>query len=277
MGTVFMRHPRVAGSFYPKAADELQSALERCYADVADAPVPEGRMKAVGAIIPHAGYVYSGGVAAKVYARLEVPEAAVVLCPNHTGLGPRLSIWPGGLWMTPGGEVRIDEPLTKLLLDECPGLEPDTLAHESEHAIEVHLPFLRRERPAAKFAAIVVGTHDTGRLNRFAEGLARAIGRAGRPVLMIASSDMNHYEDQATTLVKDEAALERVLALDWSGLLDTCMRRDISMCGVAPTAAMLRAAKIRGATEALLVDHRTSGEAFGDYDRVVGYAGVIVR
>jgi AmmeMemoRadiSam system protein B len=277
LGTVYMRHPRVAGSFYPKAAHELAEVLDRCYADAAAAKAPARRESAIGAVVPHAGYVYSGAVAAKVYARLEIPQTVMILCPNHTGLGARLSVWPGGVWLTPAGQVEIDEPLVKLLLEECPSLEAETLAHQNEHAIEVHLPFLLRERPDVKFVAIVVGTQDRSRLSAFGEAVARAIARVGRPVLMLASSDMNHYEDQKTTVEKDEIALEKVGALDGMGLVETCKRKDISMCGVAPTAVMLRAAVLQGATEAILVDHKTSGDTSGDYERVVGYAGVIVR
>jgi AmmeMemoRadiSam system protein B len=147
----------------------------------------------------------------------------------------------------------------------------------SEHAIEVHLPFLVRERPDARFAAICVGTHDAKRLKALGEGIARAIAKSGRDVLVVASSDMNHYEDQEKTLAKDKAAIERILARDPFGLLETCDTRHISMCGVAPTTAMLHACAQRGAAEAVLVDHKTSGDVSGDFDRVVGYAGVIVR
>lgn len=271
------RLPRVAGSFYPKERAELARELERCYATAADAEIPLERRAALGAVIPHAGFVYSGGVAAKVYARLAVPASAIVLCPNHTGLGARLSAWPGGSWLVPTAELAIDEPLTRLLEEECPGLEPDTLAHQNEHAIEVQLPFLARDRADVKIAAIVVGSHDPEKLRALGEGIARAIARAGREVLVIASSDMNHYEDQETTLDKDRAALERLLARDPAGLLGICAARDISMCGLGPTVAMLHATAKRGAAQALLVDHRTSGDVSGDFDRVVGYAGVVVR
>jgi MEMO1 family protein len=277
MATTYMRHPRVAGSFYPKAPGELTKLLDQCYREAPKSEVPLQRTKAIGAVIPHAGYVYSGGVAAKVFARLEMPTSVIVLCPNHTGMGARLSLWPGGLWMSPVGDLKIDERLGSALLDECPGLEAETLAHMNEHAIEVMIPFLLREKPETRFAAVVVGTHDVQRIAAFGDGLAKAIKKVGYDVTIIASSDMNHYEDHDTTLAKDEIALERVRALDPVGLIGICEQRDISMCGVAPTAAMLRAALALGAQEAIMVDHKTSGDAFGDYARVVGYAGVIVR
>jgi len=279
--TAFMRFPQAAGTFYPKMPDELRVALDRCYLAAVDSPgakaLPEGRVAALGAVIPHAGYVYSGAVAARVYRRLKIPGAVLILSPNHTGVGPRLSIWPAGTWMTPIGNVRVHERLTDLLCEECPNLEQDTLAHRSEHGIEVHMPFLVRERPDVRIAAVVVGTQEPVRLDKLAQGIAKAIGRTGEDVLIIASSDMNHYEDQATTLAKDQLALDRLLRLDGFGLLDTCKTREVTMCGVGPTTAMLRACALRGAKEAILVDHRTSGDACGDFDRVVGYAGVIVR
>jgi AmmeMemoRadiSam system protein B len=277
MGTAYMRYPRVAGTFYPKQPAEMAALLDKCFAQADQALLPPGRAPALGAMIPHAGWVYSGGVAAKVYARLAIPETVVVLGPNHTGMGAALSLWPGGLWITPGGDVHVDEALTGAILEACPDVESETLAHANEHAIEVHVPFIHRERRDAKIVAIVVGTHDAARLNRLAEGLARAIKAAGRSILIVSSSDMNHYEDQATTLAKDKLALDRVVNLDATGLLEVCHNRDISMCGVAPTAVMLRACQVLGARTAQLVDHRTSGDAFGDYSRVVGYAGAIVR
>ncbi|HVY61315.1 MAG TPA: AmmeMemoRadiSam system protein B [Planctomycetota bacterium] len=276
-GTVYMRYPRVAGTFYPKDPREMRALLDRCYAEAPKARLPLERAKALGAVIPHAGWVYSGGVAAKVYARLVVPASVLILCPNHTGLGARLSAWPGGSWLIPDGEVKVDEELTNLLAEECPELEMDTLAHMAEHAVEVHLPFLVRERPDVRFAALVVGTHDARRLKALAEGISRALGKLGREVLIVASSDLNHYEDQQKTLAKDRAAIDRIVARDPFGLLETCDTRQISMCGVAPTTAMLHACAQRGAAEAVLVDHRTSGDVSGDFDRVVGYAGVIVR
>jgi AmmeMemoRadiSam system protein B len=270
-----IREPAVAGSFYPRARAELEGTLERLFGAASPPPVPE---RALGAVVPHAGYVYSGGVAARVYARISVPERIVILAPNHTGLGVPLSLYPpgpGAAWRTPLGLAPIDEPLSHALRARCE-LEPDLLAHAREHAGEVQVPFIQRVRPDARIAAIVIGTHDPRRLERLGRGIAAALDDAAPEALIVASSDMNHYEPHARTLEKDELAIERILALDPAGLLETCIAHDISMCGVAPTAAMLWAALARGATRASLVDHRTSGEAFGDYDRVVGYAGIVV-
>lgn len=266
------REPVVAGRFYPGSRTELARALDQLFEK---AGATRERKKVLGVVAPHAGYVYSGAVAARVYARIEVPEKVVLLAPNHTGLGARLSIWPAGRWRTPLGEVEIDEPLTAALEEKC-GLTPDTAAHAREHAAEVHVPFVQRERPGAKIAAVVLGTHDPRTLERVGKGLAAALAAVAPDALLVSSSDMNHYEPHERTLEKDQLAIDRILALDPEGLLEVCETHDISMCGLAPTAAMLWAAKARGATHAELIDHRTSGEVFGEYDRVVGYAAIAV-
>lgn len=271
------RRPAVAGSFYPKAEREARAQLDRCYEGAEGGLLPAGRGRAVAAVIPHAGWVYSGGVAAKVYARLALPETTIVLCPNHTGVGARLALWPDGAWLSPLGAIPVDDDLARLLLAECPDLEPDALAHRGEHAVEVHVPFLLRERPGARLVPIVVGTHDERLLASLGEGIARAVRACGKDVLIVSSSDLNHYEDHETTLVKDKLAIDKVLALDAPGLLEVCTREEISMCGLAPTYAAIEAAKRLGAKEALLVDHKTSGDVSGDFDRVVGYAGMLVR
>jgi AmmeMemoRadiSam system protein B len=277
MGTSWIRHPRVAGSFYPRSRDALRAELDRCYGQVDDALIPPGRRGAIGAVAPHAGYIYSGAVAAKVYARLRVPETVVVLSPNHTGEGPRMSIWPGGHWTSPVGDIAIDEPLVDAIVRSCPDLERETLAHQSEHGVEVHVPFILRERPDARLVAIVLGTRDAAHIRGLGRALAEALQETRRDALLLSSSDMNHFEDQATTIAKDRRALERVSARDPGGLLDRCEQEDISMCGVAPTAAILWAGESLGARTASLVDHRTSGDVSGEYDRVVGYAGVILE
>jgi hypothetical protein len=276
-GTDFMRHPRVAGSFYPRSKEALERELFRCYLGADEALVPPGRRRAIGAVAPHAGYVYSGPTAAKVYARMRVPETVVVLSPNHTGMGARLSVWPGGRWVVPGGEIAIDERLVEALLTHDRDLEAETLAHEAEHGVEVHVPFILRERPDAKLVAIVVGTHDWDRVERLGKALAACVKAHGRETLLLSSSDMNHFEDQETTLAKDARALARVTARDPAGLLEVCEGENITMCGVAPTAAVLVAAEALGARSATLVHHCTSGDVSGERDRVVGYAGVIVE
>ncbi len=270
---LLVRRPAVAGTFYPGSRGALVRALDDCYAKAGAAPA--ARERAIGIVAPHAGYVYSGRVAAKVYAQVEIPPRVVVLAPNHTGLGARLSLFPPGRWVTPLGEVPIDAALTEALRAHA-GLALDTAAHLREHAAEVQVPFLQRERPDVSIAVAALGTHDPATLERVGRGIAAALAEAAPDALVVASSDMNHYESHERTLEKDQWAIDRVLALDPAGLLEVCEARDVSMCGVAPTAAMLWAARERGATRAQLLDHRTSGEVFGDWDRVVGYAAIVV-
>ncbi|GIW72252.1 MAG: MEMO1 family protein [Planctomycetota bacterium] len=268
------RAPAVAGRFYPATAAALREELERLFAEAAGAP--PARRRAIAAVVPHAGYMYSGGVAARVFARLELPLRVVILAPNHTGLGPPLSAWPGGRWRTPLGAVEIDEELLAAVCAACPELVREREAHRYEHAAEVEVPFLQRLRPEVRIAPIVVGTQREAVLRALGEGLAEAVRALGGEVLLLASTDLNHYEDQAATLRKDELALEPLLALEPERLLEVCRRERISMCGLAPTAATLFAARALGARRAELIDHRTSGEVSGDYERVVGYAGVLI-
>lgn len=266
-----VRAARFAGSWYPGDARDLRATIERF------TPTVVAREKAIAVMCPHAGYRYSGAVAAETLARVEVPRTALVLCPNHRVPPPIVSVWPGGAWRTPLGEIPIDEPLVAALLKECKagGLVADTRAHDQEHAVELQLPILQHFRPDLRMVAIVVAQDDPERLKALGEGMARAID--GRDdVLIVASSDMNHYESREVAERKDTLALEKVLAMDPLALLDVCDREDITMCGVRPTAATLWAAKALGAKKCELVRHATSGDVSGDFDSVVGYAGVVV-
>jgi MEMO1 family protein len=277
--TSALRTPAVAGRFYPGRADELLHDV-REYTSPAKAWVENGRIAAIGCIAPHAGYIYSGGVAGAVYSRLEIPARCVILCPNHTGKGRPLAVMANTTWQTPLGEVEADGDLGARLLSRFPALQEDSAAHRGEHAIEVQLPFLQALRPELKIVPIAVGTSDFDVLRGLGEALADVIGalEEGRKdrVLIIASSDMNHYESDAVTRVKDQKAIERVLAMDARGLWEVVLNEDISMCGFGPTIVMLTAAKLLGATAATLVKYATSGEVSGDYESVVGYAGIIV-
>ena len=284
--TPAVRTPAVAGRFYPGRADELLRDV-RQYTSLGNLSPQEaldtaaaGRIAAIGCVAPHAGYIYSGSVAGAVYSRVKIPEHCVILCPNHTGRGRPLAIMANTTWQTPLGEVAADADLGSRLLRNFPGLQEDSAAHRGEHAIEVQLPFLQTQQPKLNIVPIAVGTSNFDVLRGLGEALAQVIG--GRQeedqekVLIIASSDMNHYEADAVTRVKDHKAIERVLALDARGLWEVVMNEDISMCGFGPTIVMLTAAKLLGATSARLVKYATSGDVSGDYERVVGYAGIIV-
>jgi AmmeMemoRadiSam system protein B len=275
--TSSVRIPAVAGRFYPGSADELRREVREYTAG----SVASGLISAIGCVAPHAGYIYSGSVAGAVYSRLEIPAHCVILCPNHTGKGRPLAVMAHTTWKTPLGEVAPDAEIGARLLGRFPGLEEDSAAHRGEHAIEVQLPFLQARQPELHIVPITVGTSNFDVLRGLGEALAGVIAEVEKDreekVLIVASSDMNHYESDAVTRVKDRKAIERVLAMDARGLWEVVMHEDITMCGFGPTVVMLTAAKLRGATSATLVKYATSGEVSGDYASVVGYAGIIVE
>src|SRR5467141_3915418 len=283
--TSAVRTPAVAGRFYPGRAEELLREV-REFTSTGKIPVETGRIAAIGCVAPHAGYIYSGSVAGAVYSRVKIPERCVILCPNHTGKGRPLAIMANTTWQTPLGEVAADAEMGARLLRRFPALQEDSAAHRAEHAIEVQLPFLQTQQPELNIVPIAIGTSNFDVLRGLGEALADVIAhRHGedqeeeRPekTLIIASSDMNHYESDAITRVKDHKAIERVLAMDARGLWEVVMNEDISMCGFGPTIVMLTAAKLLGATSATLVKYATSGDVSGDYESVVGYAGIIVE
>jgi MEMO1 family protein len=271
-----LRTPAVAGRFYPARADELLHDVREYFSQGSQAS-PPNRIAAIGCVAPHAGYIYSGSVAGAVYSGIDIPESCVILCPNHTGNGRALAIMANTTWQTPLGEVAADAELSARLLDRFPALQEDSTAHRNEHAIEVQLPFLQAIRSQLRIIPIAIGTRDFDVLRGLGGALADVIASREEKVLVIASSDMNHYESDAVTRVKDRKAIERVLALDERGLWDVVMSEAISMCGFGPTIVMLTATKLLGASKATLIKYATSGEISGDYDSVVGYAGIIVE
>jgi len=271
-----IRQPAVAGQFYPADPRALRREIEDFLrAEKVTGSRPE-KIHALGCVVPHAGYIYSGGVAGAVYERLDLPQRYIILCPNHTGRGEPLAIMSHGVWRTPLGDVTIDEELAADLKSRFSLLSEDSAAHRSEHALEVQIPFLQVLQPDFRFVPIVVGTSQFEVLSALGASLASAMRESREQVLVIASSDMNHYESDPVTRVKDRRAIETILALDPRELYDVVRQGNISMCGYGPTVAMLTAALKLGATKAELIRYATSGDAFGERDRVVGYAGIAV-
>ena len=270
MDTSLVRHPAVAGRFYPKEQRKLLADI-RSYVQPDAVPIA-----ALGCIVPHAGYMYSGHVAGAVYAHLEIPQRCIVLCPNHTGMGTPLSIMSVGAWETPLGEVPIDTELASALLERFPLLSEDSSAHLAEHAIEVQLPFLQTRQNNLRFVPIAIGTRQFEALEALGQAMGEVISQAEERILVLASSDMNHYESDPVTRAKDHKAIDRILALDPRGLHEVVTTEEISMCGFGPAVAMLTAAKHLGATRAELIKYATSGDISGDRQMVVGYAGVAV-
>ena len=266
-----IRKSAVSGRFYPANPDELRNVLDGFFGPI------QPRSKVIGVVVPHAGYIYSGHVAGAVYSRIELPLRNIVLCPNHTGLGTPLSIMKSGSWQTPLGQMQIDEELSSELMKADPRLEADTAAHQFEHAIEVQLPFMQQmARSSVRFVPITLGTSHLERLQTLGHSIAKVVQAVAPDALIIASSDMNHYESDAITRVKDHKAIDQILALNPEGLHEVVRRENISMCGYGPTVAMLTAAKTLEASKAELVKYATSGDVSLDFDHVVGYAGIMV-
>jgi AmmeMemoRadiSam system protein B len=272
MTATVIRHPAVAGRFYPLDPKVLRGQVR----DYLTQSRKEKPIRARGCIAPHAGYMYSGHVAGAVFAALEIPELCLVLCPNHTGVGRPLAIVSEGAWETPLGDVPIDGRLAAALMRRCPLLQEDSAAHRTEHAAEVELPFLQSLQPKLKFVPIALGTSQFEALEQLGNAIADVIAAQNGPVLIVASSDMNHYESDTITRVKDHSAIEPILRLDARALHEVVTQQHITMCGFGPAVAMLTATKKLGATCAELVKYATSGDISGDRDLVVGYAGIIV-
>ena len=273
MQTPAVRRPAVAGRFYPAKPDVLARQLDQYLSSDPGADKAEA---ALGCMVPHAGYMYSGQVAGAVFERLPARATYIILCPNHTGRGAPLSIMSQGEWLTPLGAVQIDGGLAQCLVRACHLLTEDSKAHEDEHAIEVELPFLQRRVGEFTFVPIAIGVSRYAALEALGHGMAQALKSAASPVLIVASSDMNHYEPDDVTRVKDRKAIDRILALDPMGLYEVIRQEDISMCGYGPAVAMLTATKDLGATRAELVRYATSADASGDRSAVVGYAGMVI-
>jgi MEMO1 family protein len=280
MGDVAMREPAVAGRFYPGTKEEIDGALQRLFSGT-----PPPARSALGVVLPHAGWMYSGTLAARTLAMVEVPKRVVVFCPNHTGRGERVAVSMAPSWRTPVADVPVDRGMGAVLLDELAadpvrGAAADESAHAREHAIEVLVPLLLARQPELHLVPIVLASLTPGECRKVAGALVRAWTRLGlvpgTDVLVVASSDMNHFEDEVETRRRDKLALEALATGDGDRLLDVVDGHDISMCGARPVATLLACAEQLGATRPHLVGYTTSAAVTGDHDRVVGYAGAIV-
>lgn len=267
-----IRLPAVAGRFYSSDPKELARQI----AKYMPADSPE-KIAARGCVVPHAGYIYSGHVAGAVFSRLKIPARIILLGPRHQPRGEAQAILRAGSWQTPLGDARIDAELAAELMRACPRLREDAVAHEREHSLEVQIPFLQELRPDFQFVPIVLGTDRYGVLEELGHAVAQVVAAQAEPVLVIASTDMNHYEDDAITRVKDDMAIARMVTLDARGLYDTVRKEGITMCGYAATTALLVAMRDLGAREAELVRYATSGDITGEREEVVGYAGLVIR
>jgi MEMO1 family protein len=267
-----LRFPAVAGKFYPAEAAELSSLVAEC-ARPDEARPPENYR---ACLVPHAGYLYSGRVAGAVFRRIQFPERILLLGVRHFPYGEECAVLREGAWRTPLGDAPVDSLLAEEVLAACPPLREDAVAHESEHSLEVQLPFLQVLAPGFRFVPIALGTLDYQALLSVGRGLGKVM--AARPdVFLLTTSDFNHYESDAVTRKKDQLAIERILALDPRGLFDVCRQHHVSMCGLGPTVSLLTALEALGASRPELVRHATSADVSGDKSSVVGYGGFLFR
>ena len=265
-----LRLPAVSGAFYPAEPHAL-AALIRKYLPPDD-KTEKSTVRAC--LVPHAGYVYSGAVAGAVFARINFPQRIIVLGVRHFPYGEEAAILSRGAWRTPLGDAPIDSELAAKVSRYCPLLCEDALAHESEHSLEVQLPFLHVLNPGFSFVPIALGTLDLEALVSVGNALGKILAEEN-DLLLLTTTDLNHYEDQSTTLRKDSSAIEKIQAFDPEGLFETCHKEKISMCGLGPTVALLIALRHIGAKKAELVRHTTSAAYSGDTRKVVGYAGFL--
>jgi len=266
-----IRKPAVEGAFYPSDTKKLNEAVK--------AFINKGsnrNRKATGVVSPHAGYVYSGKTAGMVFSEVSVPDRVILIGPNHTGLGVPVSVMTEGEWEIGGKKVPVDNETAQQILKFCRFAQSDFEAHLSEHSLEVQLPFLLFKNPDLKFVPVVLATFNEQALEELGEAVAHTIEDAVGDVLIVASSDMSHYVTEETARKKDQLAIEQILKLDWKGLIEVVEREDISMCGAAPVAVMLKAAQVLLAEKAQVINYTTSAEASGDTSQVVGYAGIKV-
>jgi AmmeMemoRadiSam system protein B/AmmeMemoRadiSam system protein A len=265
-----IRQPYAAGSFYPGTPAELKETVAALVDEKA------ARTDAVGLLVPHAGYVYSGAVAGAAISRVRLTDTVIIIGPSHSGRGKPFSVMPEGTWATPLGDVEVDAALAAELISRSDYLEADTAAHQQEHAVEIQLPFLQYLRPDVKIVPVILALAPAAVYREIGKDIARTLRETGREALLLASGDMTHYEPDATAREKDFKAVEAIVALDDAELDRRYHDLHISMCAYGPALVLISVAKEMGAAAGEPVKYATSGDATGDRDAVVGYAGVII-
>lgn len=276
-----VRLPSAAGLFYAGTPDELRAQIEECFVHRLGPGLPSAEATAknplLGLVCPHAGYVYSGPVAAHGFSRLagHTPDVVVILGPNHHGLGASVAVSAVRAWRTPFGDVPVDDEVSRLVLSLFAEARPDNLAHSVEHSIEVQLPFLQYLY-GSEFSLVAIAMADQSWATSHALGDAIGTALESKTGLIIASSDLSHYETHRRAVEMDSLALEAVLALDPARAYRIVRQRAFSVCGLGPISAALCACQKAAATRAELLCYATSGDTSGDYSRVVGYASVAI-
>lgn len=276
-----IRRPTQAGAFYEGDAEALKTQIENCFLqEFGPKKRPKvnknGPREVIGLVCPHAGYMFSGAVAANAYYELAQdgkPDTAVLLGPNHTGYGSALAVMNEGVWRTPLGDVEIDGETANQIVQETRLVDVDDVAHRFEHSIEVQLPFLQYLYGSEfKFVPVCFQMQDLSSAVEVGKALVEVL--ASKNAVVIASSDMTHYEPQGNAAAKDMAALKAVEAMDEKQFYSIIETQNVTACGYGPIAAVITAAKGLGAKEAKLLCYKSSGDVTGDYSSVVGYAAL---
>ena len=264
-----IRLPTVAGRFYPESVPELEAMIKSMVDETA---VKED---VLGMVVPHAGYPYSGPVVGACLSRINFKDTFIIMGPNHTGRGKPFSIMSSGKWRTPLGNVEIDVELAKKLVSTSKYLREDEEAQRLEHSIEVQLPFLQYFKKDFKFVPIVMTLSNIEAHRQIGKEIARVIKDTKRAAIVMVSSDMTHYESHESAKHKDEQAIRAMLDLNEYELANRIERLNITMCGIAPALSLIAAMKEMDGTRTELVKYQTSGDTTGDFDSVVGYAGIL--
>ncbi len=261
------RKEAVAGHFYPDNPGTLADFIDKHRSR-------DGTIKAKAAVVPHAGYLFSGALAVKTLSKAEIPDTVLIIGPNHTGFGEDISLFDKGVWRTPLGDVTVEEKISSKLAGTG-FFKPDYLAHAREYSIEVLLPILRHLNPAMKIVPVAVAGMGYPAMEKVAAALAEAV--KGEDLLIVVSADLNHHDDAVTGAVKDKKAINCMLELDGKSLYDTVINERITTCGLYSAVIGLSAAKALGAQKGLLIDYTHSGMVTKDHSDVVGYAGIVIK
>ena len=271
-----IRQPAMAGRFYSSNAHSLTEEVNLHITQSSESK-PAEKVRAIGVVSPHAGFMYSGDVAGAVYSRIEIPDTIILMGPNHKGLGERVSVMTEGTWNMPQGNIKVDSQLADAIYRTSLIAKQDSQAHQKEHSLETQLPFLQFYRNEFQIVPICMMRLRLDECEEISQAIVKAVGQLGRHVLIVASSDMTHYETHESASKKDKNVINQILKLDAMELYNTVHKNNISMCGINPTTVMLMCTNKMGAKEALLAKYMTSGEVSGDMNHVVGYAGLIVK
>lgn len=263
-----LREPYVAGMFYEKDAPALKKHISQYIKKV------DNKYKAKGIIVPHAGYIYSGRVAGEVFSTIEIPDIIIILGPNHSGLGKPISVMTAGIWRTPLGDCKINEPLANEIIKKCKYAEKDSFAHIKEHSIEVELPFIQYLKNSFSFVPICLAEPDLNKLSGLANAIADIVKE--KNILLVASTDLTHYEDAKTAEKKDKLVLDAISELNPELMIKYVDEYEISMCGWMPVFVLLTAAKNSGAKQGKIIKYMNSGDVSGDFEKVVGYGGAVI-